>query len=323
MKVPPPNGRARRADEVRGKGLKASKAGVGAPPNGAAIKQAQHEDTYEDHLEKPTKAGRAIDKVLDKIAPIRTHERVMTEVKGSLFGFEVGITVSQLELNKKGTKGVELIQVVNQDGSSNVETVLGRLPLSKYHRIELQGPALNTSVTPGELPLGARFIGVGLTSDVTSAMDHDAVSVTAEVKITERTVLELATLGGAGAAAIAADALTGIAGATAANLVADCIIGAVPILSGVLAVQSTRRAIHVCRDKTASGEMKAFAVAHAISDAVRVVFPLAGTLGNAALVGIAAALGWIHHRHAEHAEPTGPPKDTGPPTDLAAKPSSG
>lgn len=272
-------------------------------------------DTWEEHCPKPvlsgSAAGRSIDKVLDKVAPIRTHERVISEVKGSLFGLEVGITLSQLELVKKNTHGVEVIQVVNGDGSSNLETVLGRFSLNHNHRIELQGPALNSSLTPGELPLGARFIGVGLTSDVTSAMDHDAVSYTAEVKLTTNSLLQLAAIGGPGAAAVAADALATVAGGAVAEVIGDILIGAVPILSAALALQSARRAVHVCRDEAAPTSMKVFAVAHAISDAVRVAFPLAGTLANVALVGIAAVMGWRHIRHAKHAEPVGP--DAKPP----------
>lgn len=266
------------------------------------------EDNWEKHKVSPTRLDRVVGGMLDKIAPIRTHERVMGEVTGSLFGLEVGITFSQLELVKKGTRGVEVIQVVNQDGSSNIETVLGRHHLSSGHRIELQGPALNTSVTPGEPPLGARFLGVGVTTDVTSAMDHDALSYTAEVKLTTRSVLELATLGGAGAAAIASQALEAVSTSAVAEVAAGAILGAVPVLSAVLSVNSARRAIHVCRDKTASPAMKAFAVMHALGDAVRIAFPLAGTVANAALVAVAAGLGWVHHRHAPHAPPIGPPR---------------
>lgn len=265
------------------------------------------DDSYENHEPKPLKTSTVADKVLDRIAPVRTHERVIQDFGGSFFGISVGITISQLDLVKKNTHGVEVIQVVNADGSSNIETVLGRLHLSHNHRIELQGPAFNTSLTPGELPVGARFVGVGLTSDVTSAMDHDALSYTAEVKLTEKSVLELATLAGPGAAALAADALKEVAGTGVAAVVGDAVLGAVPVLSALMAVASTRRAWHVCHDPTASKEMKAFAVAHALGDTVRVVAPLVGTLINAGLVGVAAAMGWVHMRHAKHAEPTGPP----------------
>jgi hypothetical protein len=152
-------------------------------------------DTYENHEPRPLPAARNAEKLLDRIAPMRTQERVIGDVSGSFFGVGVGVTVSQLDLVRKNTHGLELIQVVNPDGSSNIETVLGRLPLSHNHRIELQGPALNTSLTPGELPVGARFIGVGLTSDVTSAMDHDALSYTVEVKLTERSIIEFGPFG--------------------------------------------------------------------------------------------------------------------------------
>ncbi len=254
----------------------------------------------------------AVDRVLDKLAPVRTHERVIAELGGSFFGISVGFTASQLDLIKKNTHGVEVIQVVNQDGSSNLETVLGRHHLSHGQRIELQGPALNTSITPGELPLGARFIGVGITSDVTSAMDHDAVSYTVEVKLTEKSIIELATLAAPGAAAVAATALADVAGSGIADIVADVVLGAVPVLSAVMAASSIRRAWHVCHDATASKPMKAFAVAHALGDTVRIFNPIVGTLMNAGLVGVAAALGWVHMRHARHADPTGPPPDSGP-----------
>ncbi len=264
-------------------------------------------DSYENHEPPRPKIAAAMDRVLDKIAPIRTHERVLSEAKGSVFGVEVGVTFSQLDLVRKNTHGMEWVQVVGQDGSSNLELLLKRWHLKHNHRIELQGPALNTSLTPGELPIGARFIGVGLTSDLTSAMDHDAVSYTVEVKLTERSVAELAASVGAGTAASAAEAIASVAGSEVAKVVGDIVLGAVPILSALLAVSSARRAIHVLRDDSASKEMKAFAVGHAIGDAVRVVFPLAGTLINVGLVGAAALAGWVHHRYTKHAEPTGPP----------------
>lgn len=272
------------------------------------------EDSYEKHEPTPLAVARTTDKLLDRIAPMRTHERVITDLSGSFFGIGIGVTVSQLDLVRKNIRGVELIQVVNPDGSSNVETVLGRIGIGHNHRVELQGPALNTSLTPGELPVGARFIGVGLTSDVTSAMDHDAVSYTVEVKLTERSVIELAALGGAGAAAIAADALESMMSAGVAAVVADTVLGAVPVLSAALAFTSVRRAWHVLQDPTASREMKAFAVAHTIGDTVRIFAPLVGTLINASLVGVAALCGWVHLRHTHHADPIGPGAGGTPPT---------
>jgi hypothetical protein len=264
-------------------------------------------DSYENHEPAPLPVAAGTDKLLDRVAPMRTQERVLQDVGGSFFGIAVGITVSQLDLVRKNTHGLELIQVVNPDGSSNVETVLGRLSLGHHQRIELQGPALNTSLTPGELPVGARFLGLGLTSDVTSAMDHDAVSYTVEVKLTEKSVAELAALVAPGAADVAATALADVAGSGVAAVVADAVLGAVPVLSATLAVASARRAVHVCHDPTASKEMRGFAVAHAVADTVRIVEPLTGTLMNTGLVAVAAFCGWVHVRHAKHAPPVGPP----------------
>ena len=274
---------------------------------GSLIHLDAFEDSYENHEPTPLPVAARTDKLLDRVAPMRTHERVIHDVGGSFFGVSVGVTVSQLDLVRKNTHGVEVIQVVNTDGSSNIETVLGRLQLGHNQRIELQGPALNTSLTPGDLPVGARFIGLGLTSDVTSAMDHDALSYTVEVKLTEKSVAELAALVVPGAADIAAQALADVAGGAVSAVVADAVLGAVPVLSATLAVASARRAVHVCRDPTASKEMKAFAVAHAVADTVRIFEPLTGTLMNAGLVGVAALCGWVHVRHAKHAPPVGPP----------------
>jgi hypothetical protein len=274
---------------------------------GSLVNLDAFDDTYENHEPKPLPVAAQTDKLLDRAAPMRTHERVIHDVGGSFFGVSVAITVSQLDLVRKNTHGVEVIQVVNPDGSSNIETVLGRLQLGHNQRIELQGPALNSSLTPGDLPVGARFIGLGLTSDVTSAMDHDALSYTVEVKLTQKSVAELAALVVPGAADIAANALADVAGSAVSAVVADAVLGAVPVLSATLAVASARRAVHVCTDETASKEMKAFAVAHAVADTVRIVEPLTGTLMNAGLVGVAALCGWVHVRHAKHAPPVGPP----------------
>lgn len=267
-------------------------------------------DSYEKHLPPPLPGQTKADTLLDRIAPIRTHERVLNDFGGSFFGIQVGVTVSQLDLVRKNTKGVEIVQVVNPDGSGNLETILARKEIGKNHRIELQGPALNTSLTPGELPVGARFIGVGLTSDVTSAMDHDALSYTVEVKLNEKSVAELAAFGGPGAAQIAADAIEASASSVLGDVVGTALVGAVPVLSAALALASARRAYHVVRDPTASREMKIFQVAHAVGDAIRVVEPITGTIINAALVAAAATLGWVHHRHTPHAPPTGPPPGT-------------
>jgi hypothetical protein len=286
-----------------------------APPTSSTsswLRLGAFDDTYENHEPRPLGVARASDKLLDRVAPIRTHERVIHDAAGSFLGLQVGVTVSQLELVRKNTAGVEIVHVVNPDGSSNVETVLGRLALGHNQRIELQGPALNTSLSPGELPLGARFVGVGLTSDVTSAMDHDALSYTVEVKLTERSVAELAALAAPGAADVAADALAGVAGNGVAAVVSDAVLGAVPLISATLAVSSVRRAHHVLHDGTASQTMKSFAVAHALADTVRVFEPLSGTALNAGLVALAAACGWVHVRHAQHAPPTGPPPGTVP-----------
>ena len=120
-----------------------------------------------------------------------------------------------------------------------------------------------------------------------------------------------------GAAKAAAD----FVGTEAAAAVAAVFSAAVPIVGAVLAVSSAHHAIKVMKNPKASKLTKAFAVGHAISDAIRVVFPLVGVLGNAALVAAQAATTYVKLKKlkAERAAqpPTGPP-----PTPLLTKQAS-
>lgn len=217
-----------------------------------------------------------------------THERPV--VSGSAFvGFvEVGYTLS--ELNQiRVNNGTELIHVVNPDGSSNLELVLRRFQPAwmHEHRFELQGPALNTSLSGP--PLGARFLGFGVTGDQQTAHSKDALSYTVEVKLTERSAAELAALAAPGVAAEVGALLGEAATESVGRAVAAAFLGAVPIVSGAIALVSIQRALRVCTDKTSTQERRVFAVAHAVADAVRVVLPIPGTLMNVGLVAGAAA----------------------------------
>jgi hypothetical protein len=252
--------------------------------------------------------------------PVRlTEERPFYELKGSLVGLEVGVTVSELH-QLRARDGVEVIHVVNADGSSSVETVLARKELGRGQRVELQGPALSAGLAPGAFPLGARFVGVGLTSDLVDEASKEAVSYTVEVKLTDRSVAELATLAAPGAAAEASrllaesSALEGVGA-----VVAEAFAGAVPVVSALIAFSTARWALGVVRDPEASLATKAIAVGHALSDGARILFPIAGTLGNAALVGVSALIGLHEARKAaaRATPPTGPPPavdgETAPP----------
>ncbi|MBI4822457.1 MAG: hypothetical protein HY791_39725 [Deltaproteobacteria bacterium] len=287
------------------------------------------EERSEGEVQQQEPRGNALNRMVDRLAnklqPVKhgdpknppgpnrvTHERPFVESKGFAFGLEFGVTVSELhQIRRKD--GAELVHVVNPDGSSNLELVLGRKELGLGQRVELQGPALNTSLTPGQLPVGARFFGVGLTSDLVDPKSHEAVSYTLEVKATERSAAELALLAAPGAAAAATQAL----GSEAAGIVAQVFSIGVPIVGAALAVSSAYHAFKVLKSPKQSKLNKTLAVAHAVSDAVRVFFPLAGVLGNAALVGISAAITYVKLRKlkGQRAE-----AKTGPPAGELAKP---
>lgn len=221
-----------------------------------------------------------------KLGPNRiTEERPFFETKGAVFGVEVGLTLSELH-QLRAEEGLELVHVIAPDGSTNFETVLARKPIGKGQRIELQGPALNTSRTPGTSPVGFRLVGVGLTSDLIDPQSKEAVSYTLEAKLTDRTVYEAGRL--VAPAAIAG--LAHLAASEGAATVARVLAGSVPIVSTVLAVSSARWAWHVAHDPKKSKFEKSMAIAHATSDAVRIVLPLAGTIANAGLVVVSSAV---------------------------------
>jgi hypothetical protein len=215
-------------------------------------------------------------------------------------------------------KGTELIQVTDWDGTPGVETVVWRMPIWKGWRIELQ--TLGVYGGPGGLPipLHARFIGIGLTRDKVDEKSKEALSVTLEYKLTDGDVGRLAGLVAPGVASAVAEAVKGGAESGAAAIVGELLAGAVPIVSGLIAISTARWALKTLKDPNATKTDKAFAVAPAVADAARVVFPIAGTVANVALVGASLGLKWWQHRKEKReAQPAAPP--TGPPE---AEPSS-
>jgi len=220
---------------------------------------------------------------------ILTHERVVAQTSAFVGFAEIGVTFSELNQIRKH-KGTELVHVVNPDGSSNLELILSRFTpkwLEKMIpgcRLGLQGPALNTT---RDGKVGARFVGFEVTGDIETEHSKDAVSYTLEVKVTEKSVVELAKLAVPGAAAKLGELLASEGSSVVQNAIGNAFLIAVPIISSAIAVVSVRNAIKVCDDAMATKEQKAFAVGHAVADCVRVVLPIPGTLMNVALVGAA------------------------------------
>lgn len=224
--------------------------------------------------------------------PRLTEERVWFEVVGSLLGIDVGVTVSEITRVRGARGSLELIHVVSADGAGqNYESVVHRMPLAHGQRIEVQGPALNT--TAG-LPLGFRAVGLGLTSDLFEPGQNRAVSYTAEIKLTERALLYWAPVWAPGAAA----AVDGALGAAGNHTFSSLVAGALPVVSAALAVQSAARAIRTFRNPRATRLDKALAAGHAVADGVRVAFPLAGTLANVALIGVTAGVSYLKVKRA-------------------------
>lgn len=214
-----------------------------------------------------------------------TEERPFAEVTSSLLGVEIGLTTSEIG-RVHGHGPIELVHVVQPDRlGQNIELVLGRRTLRHGQRIELQGPALNTFAG---LPVGARGLGVGLTSDLFERGEQRAISYTLEAKVTTRTLAywfpHLAPVIGKAMGSMSGDSVSRV------------VLGAVPVVSIGLAVQSAVKAVRLWRRPDVTRADKQLAVGHVLADSVRVVFPLAGTLANVVLVAGSAAVTYARLR---------------------------
>lgn len=242
---------------------------------------------------------------------ILTHERVLHSGTALVGIAEVGYTLSELNLVRRA-EGVEVIQAVNEDGSANLELVLGRFQpvwlakiLHGAGRLEVQGPALNTSLSGGQAPVGFRLFGFALTGDKGTPYSSDAISYTLELKLTDKSVAAAAALFGPGIADEILSTLGDSGAVSIGHAVADVFAGAVPVVSAAIAAVSVHRAVKVCQDPSADAEKRAFVVAHAVGDVVRVILPVPGTIMNVTLVIAATArtaqkLHQVHHQQAQH-----------------------
>lgn len=210
-----------------------------------------------------------------------------------LAGLEVAVKVNHVDPLNDGRRDVKGNWVADGENLAvDLESVFLRRNIVGGMRFELQGPALQAKADGEALPLRARFVGVGVTKDVSGDMPHDdtppRAEVKVEVKLTDRSIGSLAGL--AGASAELKSLLTEIEGSAAAQTIGDVLLTAVPVISTGVAVVSARRALKTLRDVAAPFATKALAVARALADATTIFLPLIGTLANLALVGAAVAV---------------------------------
>jgi hypothetical protein len=218
-----------------------------------------------------------------------TEERPFVQLDHEVAGFEVGFTASHVT-SPNAKSGKELIHVVDPSGSSNLEWVVLQKELFAGQRFEVQGPALNTSLEPGELPIGFRLAGIGIVANKNVPGKPESLGYTFELKATEKTVGYY----GAMLLPVLTNEAAKLVSGGVGHAVATVFSHAVPGVAAFLAIQSTRTAYRTLHSKKAGGFDKTMAVAHAACDWVRVAFPLAGTLGNVAVA--ATTIGVALHR---------------------------
>lgn len=206
----------------------------------------------------------------------------------------------------RANEGWEVIQVIDPTRSTGVElTRRLSFELPFGIRMELQTIGVYSDGT-------LRIVGFGFTRDKIDEKSKEAISGTLEFKLMSDDVLRLAAMAAPGAAAEAAKLL----GSGAMGAVGEVLLGAVPVVSALLAISTARWAYKIVKDPNESKFRKLIAVGHAIADAVRVVFPLPATLANLGL--LLAALGveaYRAHQEKKSKPPTGPPPEA-PPEEL-------
>lgn len=229
---------------------------------------------------------------------IITHERVVAThfTLKTPFG-TINANSSTLDvIRPQRGKGMEVIHVVDSTSGrgeeTGIETVMWRFPVGFGWRVEIQTPAVYGGPGGASGPISARIWGAGLTKDVVDNKSHETGSFTFEFKILHDDVENLAALVVPGTAQAICDAIKTGTSSGVAHAVGQVIAGSVPIISVLLAVSSVRWAIRRLSSPTQSPTDKAIAVAHAISDAARVVFPFPATIANVALLAISLGVGW-------------------------------
>ncbi|HEY1098665.1 MAG TPA: hypothetical protein VGF99_07045, partial [Myxococcota bacterium] len=217
-----------------------------------------------------------------KLASLST-KRTGFSASAVFLGAEFAVKVNHVDPLNEGRKDVKLAWVADgEHGSVDVETILLRRNLGTNSRFELQGPALTAKAADGGLPLKTRFFGVGLTGQLGDEMPHDTtpprVEVKVEVKLTDKSVGSLAAL--AGCTQELTNLTAELAGSEVGKALGTALVGAIPVVSGAVAVVSAKRAYEALRDPDGSFTTRSLAVARALADATTVVLPLIGTIAN-------------------------------------------
>jgi hypothetical protein len=227
-----------------------------------------------------------------------------------LAGLEIAVRVNHVDPLNNGRRNVKSNWVADGENAAvDLESVIKRKSLPHDMAIELQGPALSAKADGESLPLKARFLGVGVSKQFLSEMPHDdtppRVEVKVEVKLTDKSIGSLAAL--AGASQELHQFTAELAITPVAQTLSDLLTAAVPIVSGVVAAVSVRRAVKTLKDPESPASTRTLAVLRALADITTVFLPLAGTLANVALVGAAVFSARRSAKQAAAMATTGPP----------------
>ncbi len=255
----------------------------------------------------PEQPGRRWQGFADKLksAQVTSKQTATASSWLSPFGLEIAVKVNHVDPLSAGRDELKLQWIAGGDGTgADIENTIHRTRLRGGQRLDLQGPALSARPDGGTgLPLRARLVGVAWSKQIQAASPGDdsppRAELKIEVKLTDRGVAQLAAL--AGATAELSSVGSAISGSGVADVVGRVLMGAVPIVGGVIALCSVRRAVKVVRDASATKGEQTLAVLRACADALLIVNPAVSAAMNIGLVLFTAGKAVVQARRAKRA----------------------
>jgi hypothetical protein len=215
--------------------------------------------------------------------------------KQSFEPFGVGVSVSVTQNQRLAPGPDEEIAFISGDDLQGVESTLWRKQLSPRTALKLGGPSVALDASSNSL--STRILGIGASHERVAQDGVNNVQISAELKVTHKTVAELAGLA-APAALAGAHTLFAPAAVAAGEVLQHSMNALLPGISAALAARSVANAVDVIDEPSSSTGDKFFAVGRAIGDVVRVFDLGVGTAISACVSVVSAFVGWWKARRA-------------------------
>ncbi len=222
-----------------------------------------------------------------------TEKRPLYKDGFNVLGLGVSVSITQNQRLAPGPD--EEIAFISGADTHGVESTLWRKQFSPRTALKLGGPGVAFDSSSNSL--STRILGIGASHERVAQDGVNNVQISAEVKVTHKTVAQVAGLA-APAALAAASTMFAPAAVAASEVFQHSMNALLPGISAALAARSVMNVADVMDHPDSTTGDKLFALGRAVGDVVR-VFDLAVGTVIAAGVSIASAIvGWRKARRA-------------------------